>query len=128
MQRAEGLRSVTAYLQHLHLPLGDLQPLSFQPGTLYQYRYTLDVQLDHASTPSPPGAWLQAEALVQLHRLWRDQGGEELLQLEVREVAKPLQPGAPPGSSDAAFPSSASPLSSPSPLKNDLSAQEARDA
>ena len=92
------------YLQHLHLSLGDLRPLSFQPETLYQYRYSLDLQLDHMSTGSPRGAWLQAEALVQLQRLWRDPGGEELLQVQVREVVNPLQPGTPPGSSDAVFP------------------------
>ncbi|XP_076194279.1 microsomal triglyceride transfer protein-like [Aptenodytes patagonicus] len=71
---------------------GDLQPLSFQPRTLYQYRYTLDVQLDHASTPSLQGAWLRAEALVQLHRLWRDQGGEELLQVQIRDLKAQHKP------------------------------------
>ncbi|XP_009487512.2 microsomal triglyceride transfer protein-like [Pelecanus crispus] len=65
---------------------GDLQLLSFQPGTLYQYRYTLDIQLEHRSTPSPQGAWLRAEALVQLHQLWRDRGGEELLQVQIRDL------------------------------------------
>uniref|UniRef100_A0A672UI22 Vitellogenin domain-containing protein n=1 Tax=Strigops habroptila TaxID=2489341 RepID=A0A672UI22_STRHB len=80
--------SATSYFQHLHLSLGDLQLLSFQPKTLYQYRYTLDVQLDHTSTPSLRGAWLRAEALVQLHRLWRDQEGEELLQVQVCELVK----------------------------------------
>ncbi|GAB0192491.1 microsomal triglyceride transfer protein-like [Grus japonensis] len=65
---------------------GDLQLLSFQPGTLYRYRYSLDVQLDHTSTPSPPGTWLRAEALVKLHRLWRDQGGEELLQVQIHDL------------------------------------------
>uniref|UniRef100_A0A8C0EPB8 Vitellogenin domain-containing protein n=1 Tax=Bubo bubo TaxID=30461 RepID=A0A8C0EPB8_BUBBB len=43
------------------------------------------VQLADASTPSPQGAWLRAEALVQLHRLWRDRGGEELLQVQVQD-------------------------------------------
>lgn len=94
---------MTTYLPHLHLSLGDLQPLSFQPETLYQYRYSLDLQLDHVSTPSPRGAWLRAEALVQLQRLWRDPGGEELLQVQVSEMVNPLQPGTP-GSSDAIFP------------------------
>ncbi|XP_010182015.1 PREDICTED: microsomal triglyceride transfer protein large subunit-like [Mesitornis unicolor] len=65
---------------------GDLHPLSFQPGTLYQYRYSLDVQLDHTTPPSLRGAWLRAEALVQLHRLWRDRGGEELLQVQIRDL------------------------------------------
>ncbi|XP_054688749.1 microsomal triglyceride transfer protein-like [Grus americana] len=65
---------------------GDLQLLSFQPGTLYRYRYSLDVQLDHTSTPSPPGTWLRAEALVKLHQLWRDQGGEELLQVQIHDL------------------------------------------
>ncbi|XP_009574040.1 PREDICTED: microsomal triglyceride transfer protein large subunit-like [Fulmarus glacialis] len=71
---------------------GDLQPLSFQPGTLYQYRYTLDVQLDHASTPAPRGAWLRAEALVQLRRLWRDRGGEELLQVQIHDLKAQHKP------------------------------------
>ncbi|KAK4821154.1 hypothetical protein QYF61_014249 [Mycteria americana] len=71
---------------------GDLQPLSFEPGTLYQYRYTLDVQLDHASTPSPQGPWLRAEALVQLHRLWRDRGGEELLQVQISDLKAQHEP------------------------------------
>ncbi|XP_009979427.1 PREDICTED: microsomal triglyceride transfer protein large subunit-like, partial [Tauraco erythrolophus] len=71
----------------------DLQPLSFQPGTLYQYRYTLDVQLDHGSTPSLRGAWLQAEALVQLHQLWKDRGGEELLQVQIRNLKAQHEPG-----------------------------------
>ncbi|XP_074686099.1 microsomal triglyceride transfer protein-like [Strix aluco] len=71
---------------------GDLQPLSFQPGTLYQYRYSLDVQLVDASTPSPRGAWLRAEALVQLHRLWRDRGGEELLQVQIHDLKVQHEP------------------------------------
>ncbi|XP_026707845.1 microsomal triglyceride transfer protein-like [Athene cunicularia] len=71
---------------------GDLQPLSFQPGTLYQYRYSLDVQLVDASTPSPRGAWLRAEALVQLHRLWRDHGGEELLQVQIHDLKAQHEP------------------------------------
>ncbi|XP_069719408.1 microsomal triglyceride transfer protein-like [Phaenicophaeus curvirostris] len=65
---------------------GDLQLLFFQPKTLYQYRYTLDIQLDHASTLSPQGAWLRAEALVHLQQLWKDQGGEELLQVQIHDL------------------------------------------
>lgn len=80
-----GLRSALAYLQCPCLSSGDLQPLSFQPGMLYRYRYSLDVRLEHTSLR---GAWLQAEASVQLHRLWRDAGGEELLRVQ---VVKPLQ-------------------------------------
>ncbi|KAM9232988.1 microsomal triglyceride transfer protein-like [Leptosomus discolor] len=71
---------------------GNLQPLSFQPGTLYQYHYSLDVQLDHTSMSSPRGAWLQAEALVQLHQLWRDQGGEELLQVQIHNLKAQQEP------------------------------------
>ncbi|XP_008633742.1 PREDICTED: microsomal triglyceride transfer protein large subunit [Corvus brachyrhynchos] len=71
---------------------GNLQPLSFQPRTLYQYRYTLHVQLDHTSTPSPWGARLQAEALIHLHRLWRDQGREELLQVQIHNLKAQHQP------------------------------------
>uniref|UniRef100_A0A8B9MK23 Vitellogenin domain-containing protein n=1 Tax=Accipiter nisus TaxID=211598 RepID=A0A8B9MK23_9AVES len=69
-----------------------LQPLSFQPETLYQYRYSLDLQLDHVSTPSPRGAWLRAEALVQLQHLWRDPGGEELLQVQIRDLKAQHEP------------------------------------
>ncbi|KAM6416063.1 microsomal triglyceride transfer protein-like [Rhynochetos jubatus] len=65
--------------------------ISFQPGTLYQYHYSLDVQLDHTST-SLRGAWLQAEALVQLHQLWRDQGGEELLRVQIRDLKAQHKP------------------------------------
>ncbi|XP_014795886.1 PREDICTED: microsomal triglyceride transfer protein large subunit-like [Calidris pugnax] len=71
---------------------GNLQLLSFQPRTLYQYRYSLDVQLDYTSTPSPQGAWLGAEGLVQLQQLWKDQGGEELLQVQIRDLKAQQQP------------------------------------
>ncbi|XP_056351560.1 microsomal triglyceride transfer protein-like [Oenanthe melanoleuca] len=71
---------------------GHLQLLSFQPRTLYQYQYTLDVQLHHTSTPSPWGARLQAETLIHLHRLWRDRGGEELLQLQIHGLKVQHQP------------------------------------
>ncbi|XP_010116055.1 PREDICTED: microsomal triglyceride transfer protein large subunit-like, partial [Chlamydotis macqueenii] len=70
----------------------DPQPLSFQPSTLYQYRYTLDVQLEHTSAPSPRGAWLRAEASVQLHRLWKDPSGEELLQVQIRDLKAQREP------------------------------------
>uniref|UniRef100_A0A8C3QNI9 Vitellogenin domain-containing protein n=1 Tax=Cyanoderma ruficeps TaxID=181631 RepID=A0A8C3QNI9_9PASS len=65
---------------------GNSQLLSFQPGTLYQYRYSLDVQLHHRPTAWPWGARLQAETLIHLHRLWRDRGGEELLQVQIRDL------------------------------------------
>ncbi|KAI1231594.1 Microsomal triglyceride transfer protein large subunit, partial [Lamprotornis superbus] len=71
---------------------GDLQLLSFQPRTLYQYRYTLDVQLHHTSMASPWGARLQAETLIHLHRLWRDRGGEELLQVQIHDLKAQHQP------------------------------------
>ncbi|XP_074448920.1 microsomal triglyceride transfer protein-like [Larus michahellis] len=71
---------------------GNLQLLSFQPGTLYRYHYSLDVQLDHTSMPSPRGAWLRAEALVQLQRLWKDPGGEELLQVQIRDLKAQHEP------------------------------------
>ncbi|XP_027764930.1 microsomal triglyceride transfer protein-like, partial [Empidonax traillii] len=64
----------------------DLQLFSFQPGALYQYHYTLDVQLHHTAPPAPGGAWLRAQASVHVHRLWRDQGGEELLQVQIRDL------------------------------------------
>lgn len=103
LSELEDADSVTTNLQPLHLSLGNVQPLSFQPGTLYQYHYSLDVQVDHASTPSPGGTWLRAEALVHMHRLWRDQGGEELLQVQVCEVVKPWQLATPLGSSEESF-------------------------
>nr|XP_009673897.1 PREDICTED: microsomal triglyceride transfer protein large subunit-like isoform X1 [Struthio camelus australis] len=65
---------------------GNLQPISFQPGILYQYHYTLDVQLDYVSQLSLQGSWLKAEALVQVHRLWRHQAGEELLQVQIQDL------------------------------------------
>ncbi|XP_074011267.1 microsomal triglyceride transfer protein-like [Numenius arquata] len=71
---------------------GNFQLLSFQPGTLYQYRYSMDVQLDYTSAPSPRGTWLGAEALVQLQRLWKDQGGEELLQVQIRDLKAQQKP------------------------------------
>ncbi|OWK51569.1 Microsomal triglyceride transfer protein large subunit [Lonchura striata] len=66
--------------------------LSFQPRRLYQYRYTLDVQLKHTSTPSPWGARMQAEALIHLHRLWSDRGGQELLQVQIHDLKAQRQP------------------------------------
>ncbi|XP_017688132.1 PREDICTED: microsomal triglyceride transfer protein large subunit-like [Lepidothrix coronata] len=71
---------------------GDLQPLSFQPRTLYQYHYTLDVQLDHMALPSPGGVWLRAQASVHVHQLWRDQSGEELLQVQIRDLKAQHKP------------------------------------
>ncbi|XP_039562657.1 microsomal triglyceride transfer protein large subunit-like isoform X2 [Passer montanus] len=69
----------------LRAATGNLLP-SFQPRSLYQYRYSLAVQLQHSSTPSPWGARLQAEALIRLQPLWRDPGGEELLQLQIHDL------------------------------------------
>nr|XP_021148578.1 microsomal triglyceride transfer protein isoform X1 [Columba livia]XP_021148579.1 microsomal triglyceride transfer protein isoform X1 [Columba livia] len=71
---------------------GDLQPLSFQPGMLYGYHYSLDVRLEHTSLPALRGARLQAEASVQLRRLWRDTGGEELLQVQIHDLKAQHQP------------------------------------
>ncbi|XP_064573336.1 microsomal triglyceride transfer protein-like isoform X3 [Zonotrichia leucophrys gambelii] len=70
---------------------GNLLP-SFHPRSLYQYQYSLAVQLQHASTPSPWGARLQAEALIHLQQLWRDPGGEELLQLQIHDLKAQHQP------------------------------------
>ncbi|XP_059333663.1 microsomal triglyceride transfer protein-like [Ammospiza nelsoni] len=70
---------------------GNLLP-SFHPRSLYQYQYSLAVQLQHTSTPSPWGAWLQAEALIRLQQLWRDPGGEELLQLQIHDLKAQHQP------------------------------------
>uniref|UniRef100_A0A8C3MKM6 Uncharacterized protein n=1 Tax=Geospiza parvula TaxID=87175 RepID=A0A8C3MKM6_GEOPR len=84
-------QSTAASLQHFHLSPGNLLP-SFQPRSLYQYQYSLAVQLQHTSTPSPWGARLQAEALIHLQRLWRDPGGDELLQLQIRDLKAQHQP------------------------------------
>ncbi|XP_071294429.1 microsomal triglyceride transfer protein-like [Agelaius tricolor] len=70
---------------------GNLLP-SFQPRSLYQYQYSLAVQLQHTSTPSPWGARLQAEALIHLQQLWRDPSGEELLQLQIHDLKAQHQP------------------------------------
>ncbi|XP_030920327.1 microsomal triglyceride transfer protein-like isoform X2 [Geospiza fortis] len=84
-------QSTAASLQHFHLSPGNLLP-SFQPRSLYHYQYSLAVQLQHTSTPSPWGARLQAEALIHLQRLWRDPGGDELLQLQIRDLKAQHQP------------------------------------
>ncbi|XP_030309578.1 microsomal triglyceride transfer protein [Calypte anna] len=91
------LQAVSGYIcllcfSFLNTTKGDLQRLSFQPGTLYQYHYSLDIQLDHMSLPSLQGAWLQAEALVQLHQLWKDQTGEELLQMQISDLKAQQKP------------------------------------
>ncbi|XP_062436635.1 microsomal triglyceride transfer protein-like [Rhea pennata] len=84
-------QAVSGYICLLCLSLGsteqgNLQQLLFQPGILYQYHYSLDVQLDYVSKLSLQGSWLKAEALVQVHRLWRHQAGEELLQVQIQNL------------------------------------------
>lgn len=56
---------------------------SFQPGILYQYRYSLDAQLGYVPRVSLQGSWMKAEALVHVQLLWRSQAGEQLLQVQV---------------------------------------------
>ncbi|XP_067408778.1 microsomal triglyceride transfer protein large subunit-like isoform X2 [Emydura macquarii macquarii] len=65
---------------------GNLDTPSFQPGILYQYRYSLDVQLDYVSKLSLRGSWMRAETLVQVHVLWRNHAGEQLLQIQIQDL------------------------------------------
>uniref|UniRef100_A0A8C8RI76 Vitellogenin domain-containing protein n=1 Tax=Pelusios castaneus TaxID=367368 RepID=A0A8C8RI76_9SAUR len=65
---------------------GNLETPSFQPGILYRYRYSLDVQLDYVSRLSLRGSWMRAEALVQVHLLWRNHAGEQLLQIQIHDL------------------------------------------
>ncbi|XP_039338180.1 microsomal triglyceride transfer protein large subunit-like isoform X3 [Mauremys reevesii] len=65
---------------------GNLETPSFQPGILYQYRYSLELQLDYVSRLSLQGSWMQAEALVQVHLLWRNHAGEQLLQIQIQDL------------------------------------------
>ncbi|XP_065263791.1 microsomal triglyceride transfer protein-like [Emys orbicularis] len=65
---------------------GNLETPSFQPGILYQYRYSLEVQLDYVSRLSLQGSRMRAEALVQVHLLWRNHAGEQLLQIQIQDL------------------------------------------
>ncbi|CAM2117534.1 unnamed protein product [Caretta caretta] len=65
---------------------GNLETPSFQPGILYQYRYSLEVQLDYVSRLSLQGSRMRAEALVQVHLLWRNLAGEQLLQIQIQDL------------------------------------------
>ncbi|XP_042312143.1 microsomal triglyceride transfer protein large subunit-like [Sceloporus undulatus] len=61
---------------------------SFQPGILYQYKYTLDSQLSPLSRPSLQGSKMRAEALVDVHLLWTlpNDGGQQLLQVQIHDL------------------------------------------
>ncbi|KAL8187009.1 UNVERIFIED_CONTAM: hypothetical protein K2H54_027434 [Gekko kuhli] len=63
----------------------NLEAPSFQPGILYQYRYSLDAQFSYLSRSSWQRSKVQAEALVHIHLLWRNANDarEHLLQVEV---------------------------------------------
>ncbi|XP_014382165.1 microsomal triglyceride transfer protein-like isoform X1 [Alligator sinensis] len=65
---------------------GSLQMPSFQPGILYQYRYSLDAQLGYVPRVSLQGSWMKAEALVHVQLLWRSQAGEQLLQVQIQNL------------------------------------------
>nr|XP_056706259.1 microsomal triglyceride transfer protein-like [Euleptes europaea] len=58
---------------------------AFQPGVLYQYRYSLDTQFNHLSRSSWQRSQVQSEALVHVHLLWRNvsDAREHLLQVEI---------------------------------------------
>nr|XP_034994588.1 protein TBATA isoform X2 [Zootoca vivipara] len=63
----------------------NLEAPSFKTGILYQYRYSLGGQLRYLSRPSLQRSKLQAEALVDVHPLWRNlnDAGEHLLQVQI---------------------------------------------
>ncbi|XP_074855590.1 microsomal triglyceride transfer protein-like [Carettochelys insculpta] len=69
-----------------HSAKGNLETPSFQPGILYQYHYSLEMQLDYISRLPLRGSWMQAEALVQVHLLWRNHVGEQLLQIQLQDL------------------------------------------
>uniref|UniRef100_A0A7M4FWV9 Microsomal triglyceride transfer protein large subunit-like n=1 Tax=Crocodylus porosus TaxID=8502 RepID=A0A7M4FWV9_CROPO len=66
--------------------IGSLQMPSFQPGILYQYRYSLDAQLGYVPRVSLEGSWMRTEALVHVQLLWRSQAGEQLLQVQIQNL------------------------------------------
>lgn len=70
------------FIEHLGAPY-------FQPRTIYQYRYSLNSELNYLSSLSLQGSQFQAEALVHVHLLWRNTKdvGEQLLQVQVSDVS-----------------------------------------
>ncbi|XP_066477502.1 microsomal triglyceride transfer protein large subunit-like [Tiliqua scincoides] len=66
----------------------NLEAPSFQPGILYQYRYSLHGQLNYLSRPSLLGSKLRAEALVDVHLLWRNTNDEreQLLHIQIHDL------------------------------------------
>ncbi|XP_015278731.1 PREDICTED: microsomal triglyceride transfer protein large subunit-like [Gekko japonicus] len=66
----------------------NLEAPSFQPGILYQYRYSLDAQFSYLSRSSWQRSKVQAEALVHIHLLWRNvsDAREHLLQVEIHNL------------------------------------------
>ncbi|KAJ6657769.1 hypothetical protein lerEdw1_001956 [Lerista edwardsae] len=66
----------------------NLEAPSFQPGILYQYRYSRSGQLNYLSRLSLHGSKLSSEALVDVHLLWRNTNDarEQLLHVQVCDV------------------------------------------
>ncbi|XP_048360863.1 microsomal triglyceride transfer protein-like [Sphaerodactylus townsendi] len=66
----------------------NLEVPTFQPGILYQYRYSLDTQLNYLSRSSWQRSEVQAEATVHVHLLWRNvsDAKEHLLQVEIHNL------------------------------------------
>ncbi|XP_053162015.1 protein TBATA isoform X2 [Hemicordylus capensis] len=66
----------------------NLEAPSLHPGILYQYRYSLESQLNYLSKSSLNGSNLQAEALVDVHLLWRNtnDAGEQLLHVQIQDL------------------------------------------
>ncbi|XP_054840195.1 microsomal triglyceride transfer protein-like [Eublepharis macularius] len=66
----------------------NLEAPSFQPGILYQYRYSMDAQFNYLSRLSWQRSRLHAEATVHVQRLWRNpnDAGEHLLQVEIHNL------------------------------------------
>ncbi|XP_067321793.1 microsomal triglyceride transfer protein large subunit-like [Anolis sagrei] len=66
----------------------NLETPSFQSGILYQYRYTLETQLIPLTRPSLQRSKLRAEALVDVHLLWKqpNDGVQQLLQVQIHDL------------------------------------------
>ncbi|XP_077206611.1 microsomal triglyceride transfer protein large subunit-like [Paroedura picta] len=67
---------------------GNLEAPSFQPGILYQYRYSLDTQFSYLSRSSWQRTKVQAEASVHIHVLQRNASDARghLLQVEIHNL------------------------------------------
>ncbi|KAM4636003.1 microsomal triglyceride transfer protein-like [Discoglossus pictus] len=66
---------------------GYLEAPSLQPGVLYQYNYTLDLNVGHISQPAMPGTRLRGEGSVRTHLVWRSkvQPDEQLVHVQIQD-------------------------------------------